>query len=49
VGADCSTNAKNQTIYILKLFKLCALKIKIGWLFDHLIQVVEVVGIQVRV
>jgi hypothetical protein len=49
VGRIASTNAKNQTIYILKLFRLSALKIKIGWLFDHLIQVVEVVGIQVRV
>jgi hypothetical protein len=45
-GAIASTNAKNQTILILKLFKLGALKKKIGWLFDHLIRVGEVVGSQ---
>jgi hypothetical protein len=46
---NCIKSAKNQTISLKSFFKYSALKIKIGWLFDHLIQVVEVVGIQDRV
>jgi hypothetical protein len=40
---------KTKPFQIQSFFKLSALKIKIGWLFDHLIQVVEVASIQVRV